>query len=98
MKISFFNCFVGFLFSLFCFGVSQAQTYVEGYTKSNGTYVEGHYRSDRNSTNHDNYSTKTNENPYTGSKGTKERTILWKLKIMVKDVIYKLVQKVDNTT
>jgi hypothetical protein len=49
----------------------QAQTYVGGYTKSDGTYVAPHYRSTPNSTVLDNYSTKGNTNPYTGKKGTK---------------------------
>ena len=56
------------------FGVpvsSYAQSYVNGYTRSNGTYVKGHYRSSPNSTQRDNYSTFGNMNPYTGKKGTK---------------------------
>jgi len=73
MKISFFNYLIGFIFGLVCFNTAQAQTYVEGYTKSDGTYVQGHYRSDKNSTNHDNYSTQTNQNPHTGTKGTKAK-------------------------
>jgi hypothetical protein len=51
-----------------------AQTYVKGYTRSNGTYVAPHYRSSPNSTTVDNYSTKGNVNPYTGSQGTKTPT------------------------
>lgn len=47
-----------------------ADTYVRGYTKSNGTYVEGHYRSDANSQRSDNYSSKGNTNPYTGQQGS----------------------------
>lgn len=55
------------------FGASelQAQTYVNGYYKSDGTYVQPHYRSNPNSTTLDNWSTKGNINPYTGEKGTK---------------------------
>ena len=49
----------------------QAQTYVPGHTKSDGTYVTPHYRSTPNSTTLDNWSTKGNTNPYTGKKGTK---------------------------
>lgn len=49
----------------------QAQTYVGGYTKDNGTYVQPHYRSNTNSTTLDNWSTKGNTNPYTGKKGSK---------------------------
>lgn len=46
------------------------QTYVNGYFRSNGTYVQPHYRSSANSTNLDNWSTKGNINPYTGSVGS----------------------------
>jgi hypothetical protein len=52
---------------------TTSSTYVNGYTRSNGTYVQGHYRSSQNSTNHDNYSTSGNVNPYTGSVGTRAR-------------------------
>ena len=50
---------------------AEAQVYVNGYTRSNGTYVPGHYRSSPNSTQRDNYSTYGNTNPYTGQRGTK---------------------------
>lgn len=50
---------------------AQADTYVKGHTRSNGTYVQPHYRSDSNSTTRDNWSTKGNTNPYTGRQGTK---------------------------
>ena len=49
----------------------QGQTYVNGYTRSNGTYVEGHYRTTANYTKNDNWSTVGNTNPYTGTEGTK---------------------------
>lgn len=55
------------------YGINLSSTYVNGYTKSNGTYVPGHYRSSRNSTNHDNYSTSGNYNPYTGSAGSRAK-------------------------
>ncbi len=55
------------------YGVNTNSTYVNGYTKSNGTYVQGHYRSSQNSTNHDNYSTSGNYNPYTGSAGSRAK-------------------------
>jgi hypothetical protein len=48
-----------------------AQTYVAPHITKNGTYVEGHYRSNPNSTDLDNYSTKGNVNPYTGQAGTR---------------------------
>lgn len=52
--------------------ILSADTYVDGYTKANGTYVEGHYRSSPNDTVSDNYSTDGNENPYTGEEGNRE--------------------------
>tara|TARA_B100000674_G_scaffold488523_1_gene500804 strand:+ start:389 stop:631 length:243 start_codon:yes stop_codon:yes gene_type:complete len=35
---------------------AEAQVYVDGYTRSNGTFVQGHYRTSPNSTVTDNYS------------------------------------------
>jgi hypothetical protein len=51
----------------------DAQVYVRGYYRKDGTYVQGHYRSEPNHTNHDNYSTSGNINPYTGSVGSTAR-------------------------
>ena len=48
-----------------------ADTYVQGYTKQDGTYVQPHYRTNANNTKLDNYSTQGNVNPYTGQEGTK---------------------------
>jgi hypothetical protein len=59
---------VGLLFS----GVASADTYVSGYTRSNGTYVQPHYRTDANSSINDNYSTRPNVNPYNGNVGTRQ--------------------------
>jgi len=58
---------------LFAAAISNAQqyTYVNGYTRSNGTYVEGYYRTVANSTRNDNWSTIGNVNPFTGISGTK---------------------------
>lgn len=42
-----------------------------GYTKS-GTYRKPHYRTAPNKRKSDNWSTKGNQNPYTGKKGTKK--------------------------
>ena len=58
---------------LFAAVTSYSQVYVSGYVKSNGTYVKPHYRTSPNHTRNDNYSTKGNINPYTGSYGTKPR-------------------------
>ncbi len=51
---------------------SEAQVWVDSYTKSNGTVVQGHYRSEPNNTKVDNWSTYPNINPYTGETGTKK--------------------------
>jgi hypothetical protein len=64
----------------FAFGVAlllsaaapvMADTYVNGYTRSNGTYVAPHMRSDPDGNPYNNWSTKGNVNPYTGQEGTK---------------------------
>lgn len=49
---------------------ATAQTYVNPYTKKDGTFVPGHVRSAPNSTVDDNYSTRGNYNPSTGQTGT----------------------------
>lgn len=48
----------------------SAQTTVSGYFKNNGTYVQPHVRSSKNNTNHDNWSTRGNSNPFTGNTGS----------------------------
>lgn len=47
--------------------------YQQGYTKSNGTYVESHYKTNSNTTNWDNYSSTQNQNPYTGTTGSRAK-------------------------
>jgi hypothetical protein len=42
---------------------------VKSYYRKDGTYVKSHYRTNRNNTNRDNYTTKPNINPWTGKKG-----------------------------
>lgn len=51
---------------------AQAQVYVDGYYRSNGTYVQPHCRSNPNGQSLDNWSTRGNINPYTGSRGTRD--------------------------
>ena len=55
------------------YGMNTNTTTVSGYTRSNGTYVNSYTRTQRNSTNHDNFSTSGNYNLYTGSTGTRAR-------------------------
>ena len=60
--------------SLFSFSQTNTNTrYQSGYVKSNGTYVKPHHKTQSNSTNHDNYSTKPNNNYYTGKTGAKPK-------------------------
>ena len=49
--------------------INALTTTVSGYTRSNGTYVDSYVRTMPNSTNWDNFSTKGNTNPNTGSTG-----------------------------
>lgn len=53
-------------------GTTETTT-VNGYYRNNGTYVQGHQRTNPNSTNWDNYSTRGNTNPYTGDTGYRAR-------------------------
>lgn len=48
---------------------AQADEYVNGYYRQDGTYVEGHYRTHRHQQRWDNYSSEGNTNPWTGEKG-----------------------------
>lgn len=51
---------------------SDADEYVNSYTRRDGTYVEGHMRSSPNGSAYDNYSTRGNTNPYTGERGSRD--------------------------
>lgn len=59
--------------SSYGYGVNSNTTTVNGYTRSNGTYVNGYTRTQRNNTNHDNYSISGNNNSYTGTTGSRAR-------------------------
>ena len=48
--------------------VAEGAQRTRGYMKKNGTYVMPHYKSKRDGTRLNNYSTKGNVNPYTGKK------------------------------
>ncbi len=52
-------------------GSPSDSEYVRGYRRRDGTYVEGHYRSRRNATERDNWTTRGNHNPVTGTSGTR---------------------------
>lgn len=85
-------------YSTSSYGVNTNSTYVNVYTKSNGTYVQGHYRSSQNSTNHDNYSTSGNYNPYTGSAGSRAKDYSTEYTTMVAVTQSTLVPVAVNTT
>ena len=61
------------LVCLFATFTVMADTWVNGYQRRDGTYVQGHYKTKSNNTLNDNYSTRGNTNPYTGSSGYKTR-------------------------
>jgi hypothetical protein len=46
--------------------------YVRGYFRRDGTYVRGHYRTNRDNSFYNNWSTRGNVNPFTGRVGTKQ--------------------------
>ena len=64
-----------FLISLFMFTslAAYADVFVEGYHRADGAYVEPHHRSDPDGNFDNNWSTKGNQNHYTGEPGTKTR-------------------------
>lgn len=71
MKLSNFIQLVIVLFIVGLFSISSfADVNVGGYSRKDGTYVQPHNRSDPNSTQNDNWSTKGNTNPHTGREGT----------------------------
>ena len=53
--------------------VNAITTTVNCYTRNDGTFVQSHVRTMPNNTNWDNFSTKGNINPYTGSTGYRAR-------------------------
>lgn len=55
------------------YGTNSDVRYQSGYIKDNGTFVLPHYKTNTNSTNWDNFSTKDNYNYYNGNNGTKAR-------------------------
>jgi hypothetical protein len=53
--------------------VNTSTINVNGYYRNSGTYVQSHVRTMPNNTNWDNFSTKGNSNPFTGSTGYRAR-------------------------
>lgn len=62
---------------LFCLSLillidfASADVRVKGYYRKNGSYVKSHYRSKKNKSKFDNYSSFGRINPHTGRFGTK---------------------------
>lgn len=50
-------------------GSNPKSNSVDGYYNSRGTYVEPHQRTNPNGTQYDNYNSRGNTNPYSGSTG-----------------------------
>lgn len=71
MRKFLFNIFLVVIGILSVTSFAEAATRVSGYMRSNGTYVQSYYRSSPNSTRYDNYSYRSNVNPYTGKSGSK---------------------------
>lgn len=63
---------VGFVFCLLA-QTNPNHEWVDGYYRNDGTYVKGHYKTAKNDTNADNFSTEGNTNPYTGELGWIEK-------------------------
>ena len=68
--MKFLHILIAFLSFLTCFSqVNPNYHKVKGYYRKDGTHVKSYYRTNRNNTNNDNYTTKPNINPWTGKKG-----------------------------
>ena len=52
--------------------IANADVYVRGYSRGNGTYVQPHYRSNPDGIRSNNWSSRGNVNPYTGERCTKQ--------------------------
>ena len=68
-KVLLFAAFV--TATLFVGGQAEAQVYVRGHYRLNGSYVRPHYRSYPDQSFSNNWSTYPNINPYTGKMGTR---------------------------
>ena len=53
---------------------AQSAHQVRGYTRADGAYVAPHMQTNSNATTSDNWSTRGNVNPYTGTVGTRPDT------------------------
>ena len=65
--------FTSFLLFFLCLNSFAQDVLVSGYTRTNGTVVQPHYRTNRDYTVNNNFTTVGNTNPYTGKVGTLPR-------------------------
>jgi hypothetical protein len=75
MRKALSNILVSLFTSSALFGTSatvNADEYVRGYTRKDGTYVQPHHRSDSDGNPYNNYSYPGNVNPHTGKRATGE--------------------------
>lgn len=63
--------FAMMMMTIISFG--QSQTWVSGYINANGQYIQSHWRQNPDKTNHNNWSTVQQINPYTNDQGTKAK-------------------------
>ncbi|MCX7835691.1 MAG: hypothetical protein N2450_06430 [bacterium] len=79
---------IGLFFVLCVFNSSLVagtnDVYVRSYIRSNGTFVNQHYRSFPDGNFYNNWSTKGNINPYTGSWGTQVTPPQWNYPYQIK--------------
>jgi len=64
------SIFLGVALVFIWLSAASAQTWVNPYTRKDGTHVEGHYRSSPDSNPYNNWSYPGNTNPYTGKEAT----------------------------
>ncbi|WP_207209596.1 hypothetical protein [Flavobacterium sp. 140616W15] len=77
----------------FIYSNSFAQdVWVNGYTRTNGTIVQDHYRTNRDQTVNNNFTTIGNTNPYTGAVGTLPRDNGYTIQIPQSSVNIPLIQ------
>jgi hypothetical protein len=61
----------GYGTDLYGTGSNPSSHYVQPHVTGSGSYIPGHYQTNPNGTQLDNYGTRGNFNPYTGTYGTR---------------------------
>lgn len=69
------NVFLAFAFVISFSGPIEALSAerVKSYVRKDGTYVDSHFRSNSDKSFYNNWSSRGNSNPFTGSRGSKTR-------------------------